>query len=148
MVKTKSSASGPTEEALPQWAEDEIKSLQFELPIFLKRTGYVLDIYERDSKLDIQLYDPLPDGRIIIEGLTIPRGLNVNKFMKGIVYEFKIKVFKGRLSANLIDLLKVKFSLEMDAIYQFELEEFQTIDIESDLASQSSLLQEEKSEDD
>jgi|SRR6476661_3530125 len=148
MVKTKSSTSGSTEEALPQWAEDEIKSLQFELPIIVKRTGYVLDIYEKDFKLDIQLYDPLPDGRIIIEGLSIPRGLDVNKFMKGIVYEFKIKVFKGLLSANLSELLKVKFSLEMDAIYQFELDEFQTIDIESDLTSQSPLNQEEKNDED
>ena len=54
MVKTKSAPSGPTEEALPQWAEDEIKSLRFELPIILKKTGYVLDIYEKDSKLDIR----------------------------------------------------------------------------------------------
>ena len=148
MVKTKSAPSGPTEEALPQWAEDEIKSLRFELPIILKKTGYVLDIYEKDSKLDIQLYEPLPDGRIIVEGLTIPSSLKNTSFMKGIVYEFKIKVFRGPLSPNLVELLRTKFILEMDAIYQFELEEFQTIDVESDLPSQPTLLQEEKSEED
>ena len=36
----------------------------------------------------------------------------------------------------------------MDAIYQFELEEFQTIDVESNTPSQPTLLQEEKSEED
>jgi hypothetical protein len=59
----------------------------------------------------------------------------MSDFMKGVVYEFKIKMFKGNLSAQLVELLKSKFSLQMDAIYRFELEEIQLMDVESDIAT-------------
>ena len=73
MGKTKSASSRSSDdEALPQWAEDEIKSVQFGQPEILTRTGYILDIYENDFKIDIQLYETLPDGRTIIEGLNVP----------------------------------------------------------------------------
>jgi hypothetical protein len=58
--------------------------------------------------------------------------------MKGFVYEFKIKAFKGPLSMKLVELLKAKYALEMDAIYKFELQELQMMDVESDLPSTSS----------
>jgi len=58
--------------------------------------------------------------------------------MKGFVYEFKIKMFKGPLSMKLIEFLKAKYGLEMDAIYKFELQELQMMDVESDLPSTSS----------
>jgi hypothetical protein len=125
MGKTKSASSRSSEEeALPIWAEDEIRSVQFKQPEVLTRTGYILDIYEKDSKIDIQLYESLPDGRTIIENLD--------------VYEFKIKMFKGPLSMKLIEFLKAKYGLEMDAIYKFELQELQMMDVESDLPSTSS----------
>ena len=52
--------------------------------------------------------------------------------MKGFVYEFKIKMFRGPLGPKLVELLKTKFALEMDAIYRFELQELQMMDVESD----------------
>jgi hypothetical protein len=136
MGKTKSASSRSSEdEALPQWAEDEIKSVQFGQPEILARTGYILDIYENDFKIDIQLYEALPDGRTIIEGLNVPRSSQIVDFMKGVVYEFKIKMFHGSLSSKLVELLRTKFAIEMDTIYRFDLEEIQMMDVESDLPS-------------
>jgi hypothetical protein len=136
MGKTKSASSRSSEdEALPKWAEDEIKSVQFGEPEILTRTGYILDIYENDFKIDIQLYEALPDGRTIIEGLNVPRSSQIVNFMKGVVYEFKIKMFHGSLSSKLIELLRTKFAIEMDTIYRFDLEEIQMMDVESDLPS-------------
>lgn len=137
MRKTKSTTDKTTVEALPKWAEDEIKTVQFEQPETLVRTGYILDIYEEQLKIDIQLYEALQDGRTIIEGLDIPKSISMNGFTKGVVYEFRIKIFKGNLSAKLVDLLKSKFSLQMDAIYRFELQEIQLMDVESDVTTTS-----------
>jgi hypothetical protein len=135
MRKTKSTTDKAAEEPLPKWAEDEIKTVQFDQPETLIRTGYILDMYQEQSKIDIQLYEALQDGRTIIEGLDIPKSISMSDFMKGVVYEFKIKMFKGNLSAQLVELLKSKFSLQMDAIYRFELEEIQLMDVESDIAT-------------
>ena len=72
-----------------------------------------------------------------MEGLNIPKSLSMNDFMKGVVYEFRIKVFKGNLSAGLIELLRSKYSLQMEAIFSFELQELQLMDVESDVAKTS-----------
>ena len=125
-------------EALPKWAEDEIKSVNFEDPQTVSRTGYILDIYEKDFKVDIQVYESLPDGRTIVEGLDVPTTMKISEFMKGFVYEFKIKMYKGKLSSNLADLLKNKYALDMDSIYRFEMENLQMLDVESDVTSGSS----------
>jgi hypothetical protein len=124
-------------EALPKWAEDEIKSVNFEDPQTVSRTGYILDIYEKDFKVDIQVYEPLLDGRTIVEGLEVPTTMKISEFMKGFVYEFKIKMYKGKLSSQLADLLKNKYALEMDSIYRFEMEDLQMLDVESVVAKSS-----------
>src|SRR5215217_8614611 len=136
MRKTKNTTD-KTEESLPKWAEDEIKTVQFDQPETLIRTGYILDIYQEQSKIDIQLYEALHDGRTIIEGLDIPKSIPMNDFMKGVVYEFRIKIFRGNLSTQLIELLKSRFSLQMDAIYRFELQEIQLMDVEPDITTTS-----------
>ncbi len=124
-------------EALPKWAEDEIKSVNFGDPQIVARTGYILDIYEKEFKVDIQVYEPLPDGRTIVEGLDVPIVMKISEFMKGFVYEFKIKMYKGKLSPKLADLLKSKYALDMDSIYRFEMENLQMLDVESDVATGS-----------
>ena len=123
---------------LPKWAEDEIKSVQFGKPEEIPRTGYILDIYEKDYKVDIQVYEPMPDGRTIVEGLDVPKSLKISEFMKGFVYEFKINYFTGPLSEKVVELLKTKFNLDMKAIPKFELKELQLMDVESDLPTASS----------
>jgi hypothetical protein len=135
---------GSQEEGLPKWAEDEIKSAQFGKPETISRTGYILDIYESDFKVDIQVYEPMPDGRTIVEGLDVPKTIKISDFMKGFVYEFKVKVFTAPLGAKVVELLKTKFGLDMKAIYRFELQELQLMDVESDLPPASSSLEDEE----
>ena len=141
-AKAAKSEGGSQEEGLPEWAEDEIKSARFGKPETIARTGYILDIYESDFKVDIQVYEPMPDGRTIVEGLDVPKTMKIYDFMKGFVYEFKVNVFTARLGAEVVELLKTKFGLDMKAIYRFELQELQLMDVESDLPAASSSSEE------
>ncbi|MGE0243297.1 MAG: hypothetical protein AB7P56_05165 [Nitrososphaeraceae archaeon] len=138
MPRTKSSSKSSEKEGIPEWIETEIRSIQFTDSETLNRTGYILEIYQKDHKLDIQLYEALPDGRTIVEGIDVPSSQDI-KFMKGLVYEFKIKMSRGKLSDNAIDFLKSQFMVDMDAIYQFELIELQLMDVESEGISQDSI---------
>jgi len=139
MPRTKSSGKSSEKLGIPEWIEDEIKSIQFTESEIINRTGYILEIYLNDYKLDIQLYEALPDGRTIVEGITVPPSQDTSKFMKGFVYEFKIKMSRGKLSDKTIEFLKSQFLLEMDSIYQFDLMELQLMDVESEESSQQSL---------
>jgi hypothetical protein len=139
MGKTRSESSkSSADEALPAWAEEEIRSVPLQEQETITRTGYILDIYEKDFKIDIQLYESLPDGRTIIENLDVPKSIDVSSFMKGFVYEFKIRVYTGQLSAKVVELLKAKYGLDMDRIHKFELQHLQLMDVESDQPSASS----------
>jgi hypothetical protein len=149
MGKTRSPSSRSTsDEVLPAWAEDEIRSVPLEEQETITRTGYILDIYDKDFKIDIQLYESLPDGRTIIENLDVPNSIDISSFMKGFVYEFKIRVYTGQLSGRVVELLKTKYGLDMDRIYKFELQELQLMDVESDqpVASSSSFSSSEEEE--
>ena len=129
--------------SLPNWAEDEIKSVQFGDPEILTRSGYILAVYEDAYKIDLQVYEALSDGRAIIEGLDVPKNLKIVDFLKGSIYEFKIRMFKGELSSKLVEFLKTKYSLEMNAIYRFELEDLQLMDVESDIQTSVSTAEDE-----
>jgi hypothetical protein len=129
--------------SLPNWAEDEIKSVQFGDPEILTRSGYILAVYEDAYKIDLQVYEALSDGRTIIEGLDVPKNLKIVDFLKGSIYEFKIRMFKGELSPKLVEFLKTKYSLEMNAIYRFELEDLQLMDVESDIQTSISTAEDE-----
>ena len=129
--------------SLPKWAEDEIKSVQFGDPEILTRSGYILAVYEDVYKIDLQIYEALSDGRTIIEGLDVPKNLKIADFLKGSIYEFKIRMFKGELSPKLVEFLKSKYNLEMKAIYRFELEDLQLMDVESDIQTSVSTAEDE-----
>lgn len=144
-VEAKESAQ---DEELPKWAEDEIKSAKFGQPEVILRAGYILEIYEEESRLDIQVYEPMPDGRTIVEGITMPKSTKVNDLMKGFVYEFKINFYSAPLSDKVEELLKAKFSLDMKAIYNFDLQELALMDVESDLPSAASSSSSEAGEED
>jgi len=51
---------------LPKWARDEIKNAKFGKSESQTRTGYILEIYDKDMKIDVQLYEEVEDGRRII----------------------------------------------------------------------------------
>ena len=144
-VSSKSTKDDRSEadEPLPKWAEDEIKSVQFGEPEILTRSGYILAIYEDTYKIDLQVYEALSDGRTIVEGLDVPKNLKISDFLKGLIYEFKIKVFKGELSSKLVELLKSTYNLDMNAVYRFELEDLQLMDVESDVQTITSTGEDE-----
>ena len=129
--------------SLPKWAEDEIKSVQFGDPEILTRSGYILAAYEDVYKIDLQIYEALSDGRTIIEGLDVPKNLKIADFLKGSIYEFKIRMFKGELSSKLVEFLKLKYNLEMNAVYRFELKDLQLMDVESDIQTSVSTAEDE-----
>jgi hypothetical protein len=135
----KSSSKTSEKEGIPKWVEDEIKSIELSEFETLTRVGYILEIYDKEKKLDIQLYEALPDGRTFVEGIDVPKYHDFSKIMKGFVYEFKIKMSKGKLSDKTREFLRMQYMLEMDYIFQFELVGLQLMDVESEEISSSGI---------
>ena len=52
-------------------------------------------------------------------------------------------MFKGELSSKLVEFLKSKYSLEMNAINRFELEDLQLMDVDSDIQTSISTPEDE-----
>ena len=122
------------EEEIPKSIQDEIKNAKFGKPESFTRTGYILEIYDKDMKIDAQLYEAVEDGRKIIEGINLPKKVKPLDLMKGTVYEFTINSFKAPLSKTVIEFLKKEMDIDMDAIYQFELTNLELMDVDSDSA--------------
>jgi len=120
------------EKEIPKSIQEEIKNAKFGKPESLTRTGYILEIYDKDMKIDAQLYEAVEDGRKIIEGMNLPKKIKPSDLMKGTVYEFTINSFKAPLSKTVIEFLKKEMEIEMDAIYQFELTNLEPMEVESD----------------
>ena len=120
---------------IPKWAQDEIKNAKFSKPESLTRTGYILEIYDKDMRIDAQLYEAVEDGRKIIEGMNLPKKIKPSSLSKGVVYEFAINSYKAPLSKKVIEFLKKEMEIDMDAIYQFELTNLELMDVDSDSSS-------------
>lgn len=119
---------------IPKWAQDEIKNAKFGKPESITRTGYILEIYDKDMKIDAQVYEAVEDGRKIIEGMSLPKKTKPSDLMKGVVYEFTINSYKAPLGKKLIEFLKKEMEIDMDAIYQFDLVGLEMMDVDSDSA--------------
>lgn len=117
---------------IPKWAQDEIKNAKFDKPEPITRTGYILEIYDKDLRIDAQVYEALEDGRKIIEGMNLPKKIKPASLMKGVVYEFAINSYKAPLGKKVIEFLKKDMDIDMDAIYQFELTGLELMDVDSD----------------
>jgi len=117
---------------IPKWVQDEIKNAKFEKPEILTRTGYILEIYDKDMKVDVQLYEAVEDGRKIIEGMNLPKKIKPSELMKGVVYEFTFSSSKAPLSKKVVEFLRKEMEIDMDAIYQFELANLELMDVDSD----------------
>ena len=117
---------------IPKWAQDEIKNAKFGKPESLTRTGYILEIYDKDMKTDVQLYEVVEDGRKIIEGMNLPKKIKPSELMKGVVYEFTFSYSKAPLSKKVVEFLRKEMEIDMDAIYQFELTNLELMDVDSD----------------
>ena len=115
---------------IPEDVNKELESPKFGKPSELTTSGYVLDINEKDSKVDIQTYEPI-SGSTILEGLSISKKINLNDLEKGVVCEFKLDESKAPLSKSTVEYLK-KQGITMDVIIQLELKEVKIIDENSE----------------
>ncbi len=120
---------------IPEWVTDEIQNAKFEKPKKMKISGYVLEMYQEDKKIDTQLYDPVEDGRQIVT-MDVPEKIKISELEKGIVYEFSFEQHKAPLGKKVSEFLEKEKEIEMSAIYDFKLKSIKLID-ESD-SSQSS----------
>ena len=111
---------------IPEEIDAELKSPKFGKPKTHTTSGYLLDINEKDNKVDIQLYEPVA-GTTILEGLGFSKDININNLEKGVVCEFKLDELKAPLSKNTIEYLKEQ-GITLDAIIQFELKDVKITD--------------------
>ena len=115
---------------IPEDVNKELESPKFGKPSELTTSGYVLDINEKDSKVDIQTYEPI-SGSTILEGLSISKKIKLNDLGKGVVCEFKLDELKAPLSKKTVEYLKEQ-GIMMNVIIQFELKEIKIIDENSE----------------
>ena len=115
---------------IPEDVNKELESPKFGKPSELTASGYVLDINEKDSKVDIQTYEPI-SGSTILEGLSISKKIKLNDLEKGVVCEFKLDELKAPLSKSTVEYLKEQ-GIIMDKIIQLELKEVKIIDENSE----------------
>ncbi len=122
-------------EDIPKWVTDEIQNAKFEKPTEQTKSGYILEVYEKDGKADAQLYDAVEDGRHIVT-LDLPKNIKSGELERGVVYEFTFDSLKAPLSKKVVEFLKKEKEIEMEAIYQFNLKKLEIIDVGSDEASE------------
>ena len=115
---------------IPEDINKELESPKFGKPIELTSTGYVLDINEKEHKVDIQTYEPI-SGTTILEGLSVSKKVKLNDLEKGVVCEFKLDESKAPLSKRTVEYLKEQ-GITMDVIIQLELKEVKIIDENSE----------------
>ena len=120
------SKMGKKRNDIPEDINKELESPKFGKPTELTASGYVLDVNEKDSKVDIQTYEPV-SGATILEGLSISKEIKLNDLEKGLVCEFKLDELKAPLSKKTIEYLKEQ-GIMMNAIIKLELKEVKVID--------------------
>jgi len=113
---------------IPDWVSDEIQNAKFEKPKELKKSGYILEFYDADNKIDAQLYDPVEDGRHIVT-MDLPK--KIKDLEKGTVYEFIFDQHKAPLSKKVSEYLEKEKEIDMSAIFRFELKSLELLDVGS-----------------
>ena len=111
---------------MPKWVSDEIQSAKFEKPVSITSSGYILEIYDGDEKIDAQLYEPVEDGRHIVV-MDLPKNIKSVELEKGVVYQFKFDSNKAPLNKKVIEYLQKEKEIEMSAIYQFKLKNLELV---------------------
>ncbi len=118
------------QEEIPEWVTDEIQNAKFKKPVEMKKTGYILEFYYEDNKVDVQLYEGLEDGRHIVT-MDVAKEIKIDDLLKGEVYEFVFEQHKAPLSKKVTEFLEKEKEIEMNAIYQFDLKSLELMDIDS-----------------
>lgn len=117
-------SDGGRRQDVPQWIADEVQSARFGRPTAVKRTGYVLEAYDADGKIDAQLYDPVEDGRHIVT-MDVAPDIRIGDLRRGVVYEFSMDAFRAPLSGRAAEYLRAEMGVDMSAVYRFVLREFE-----------------------
>ncbi len=115
---------------IPDWVSDEIQNAKFEKPEETKKSGYILEFYDADNKVDVQLYDAIEDGRHIVT-MDLPKKIKIDDLVKGEVYEFVFDQHKAPISKKASEYLDKEKEIEMTAIYQFELKSLELLEVDS-----------------
>jgi hypothetical protein len=115
------------EDEIPEWVTDEIQNAKFKKPEELKGSGYILEFYYEDNKVDVQLYDAVEDGRHIVT-MDVVKDIKIDDLLKGEVYEFIFDQHKAPISKKVSEFLEKEKEIEMKAIYQFELKSLELLD--------------------
>ena len=118
------------EDEIPDWVSDEIQNAKFQKPEEKKTSGYILEFYYEDNKIDTQLYDPVEDGRHIVT-MDVAKKIKLDDLLKGEVYEFVFDQHKAPLSKKVSEFLEKEKEIDMNAIYQFELKSLKLLDVGS-----------------
>ena len=122
------------EDEIPEWVTDEIQNAKFKKPEELKKSGYILEFYYEDNKIDVQLYDAVEDGRHSVT-MDVPKSVKIDDLLKGEVYEFVFDQHKAPLSKKVSEYLEKEKEIDMNAIYQFELKSLELLDVGSNEAA-------------
>ncbi len=115
---------------IPEWVSEDIQNAEFGSPTEQKHTGYILEMYDADGKIDVQLYEPVEDGRRIVT-MDLPEGME--NLEKGVVYEFIFDQYKAHLSSKVSEYLKEEKGIDMTATYRFELRSSDLLDVSSEI---------------
>ena len=113
-------------DVIPEDINAELTSPNFGKSKLLTNTGYILDVNEKDKKIDIQLYEPIA-GTTILEGLDLSKNIKLNDLEKGIVCEFKLDELKAELSKKTVEYLGEQ-GITLKELVRYELKEFKVID--------------------
>ena len=111
---------------IPEWVTNEIQNAEFKKPKKLKISGYVLEMYQEDNKIDTQLYEPVEDGRQIVT-MDLSEKIKILELEKGLVYEFTFEEHKAPISKKVSEFLEKEKEIEMNAIYDFKLKSIKLI---------------------
>jgi len=115
------------EDDIPDWVTDEIQNAKFKKPVEMKQSGYILEFYYEDNKLDVQLYEGVEDGRHIVT-MDVPKTIKMDGLLKGEVYEFIFDQHKAPLSKKVTEFLEKEKEIDMKAIYQFDLKSLELVE--------------------
>jgi len=118
------------EDDIPDWVTDEIQNAKFKKPVEMKQSGYILEFYYEDNKLDVQLYEGVEDGRHIVT-MDVPKTIKMDGLLKGEVYEFIFDQHKAPLSKKVTEFLEKEKEIDMKAIYQFDLKSLELMEVGS-----------------
>ena len=117
---------GKKQSDIPEDVNKELESPKFGKPIELTASGYVLDVNEKDKKIDIQLHEPIA-GTTILERLDLSKNIKLNDLEKGVACEFKLDELKASLSKKTVEYLSEQ-GIALKELVRYELKEFKVID--------------------